>query len=377
MTAPPAHAALTRVAADLAADARSLDGLKRGAQRDPRGALRQAAQQFEALFMQMVLKSMRAATLKSGLLDSPAQDLYAGMLDQQIAGQVAASGTGLAGMIARQLMRQMGQPEDGGPAAAHPLSATAPGVQSRPTHASADRYAELARPDPGGAARYAELATRASSSSAREAYLNRRDLAVEAAEPAPRTAGARRLATDGTALPLDSPQGQFLARHAQHARAAQRATGIPARFILAQAALESGWGTAEVRGRDGEPSYNLFGIKATGGWRGRTVDAVTTEVIDGVVRRSVERFRAYADYGEAFRDWALLIRDNPRYAQVLAHGHDARGFAYGLQDAGYATDPEYGAKLVRVIATLSAGGRAAGSGGTARNAAAGAAGWRL
>ena len=137
-----------------------------------------------------------------------------------------------------------------------------------------------------------------------------------------------------------------------HANEASQTTGIPARFMLGQAALESGWGKRELRGTDGTPSHNLFGIKAGAGWKGPVVEAVTTEYVNGVARKSVEKFRAYPSYADAFRDYANLLRSNPRYAGVLAQaaqGIDAEGFAHGLQRAGYATDPNYADKLSRII----------------------------
>ena len=146
----------------------------------------------------------------------------------------------------------------------------------------------------------------------------------------------------------DAPKA-FVDRMLPHALEAEQATGIPARFILAQAALESGWGQREIRGVDGAPSFNLFGIKANGGWTGATVDAVTTEYLGGVPRKSTEKFRAYSSYAEAFRDYASMLARSPRYAGVLAAAKDAAGFAQGLQAAGYATDPLYAEKLTRVI----------------------------
>jgi peptidoglycan hydrolase FlgJ len=141
----------------------------------------------------------------------------------------------------------------------------------------------------------------------------------------------------------------FQARMTPHAEEASRITGIPARFIVAQAALESGWGKREIAGADGSNSFNLFGIKATGGWKGKTVDVLTTEYINGVPQKRVEKFRAYDSYSDAFRDYANLLRNNPRYEGVLANGRHVQGFAQGLQQAGYATDPNYAAKLARII----------------------------
>jgi flagellar protein FlgJ len=141
----------------------------------------------------------------------------------------------------------------------------------------------------------------------------------------------------------------FFARLAPYAEQASQVTGIPAQFMLGHAALESGWGRREIRDGDGTNSHNLFGIKATKSWHGRTVDCVTHEYINGVACKRVEKFRAYDSYAEAFKDYANLLQANPRYRGVLANASDSRGFAYGLQSAGYATDPHYGAKLTRII----------------------------
>ncbi|HRK79199.1 MAG TPA: flagellar assembly peptidoglycan hydrolase FlgJ, partial [Thiobacillus sp.] len=116
-----------------------------------------------------------------------------------------------------------------------------------------------------------------------------------------------------------------------------------------RAALETGWGKAEIRGADGLNSHNLFGVKAGGAWRGRTVDIVTTEYVNGKPQKQVDSFRAYDSYADAFRDYANLLRANPRYRNVIAQGQDAAGFAQGLQQAGYATDPNYAQKLMSVI----------------------------
>ena len=119
--------------------------------------------------------------------------------------------------------------------------------------------------------------------------------------------------------------------------------------MLGQAALETGWGKAEIRGADGHNSHNLFGIKAGAGWKGQTVDIVTTEYVNGQPQKQVESFRAYESYADAFRDYANLLRGNARYQNVIAQGQDAAGFAQGLQQAGYATDPKYAQKLMSVI----------------------------
>jgi flagellar protein FlgJ len=134
----------------------------------------------------------------------------------------------------------------------------------------------------------------------------------------------------------------------EHAIAASNATGIPAKFLLGHAALESGWGKGEIRTTDGSPSHNLFGIKAGRNWKGATVDVTTTEYVDGAPRKMVQTFRAYASYAQAFQDYARLLQNSPRYAAVLTQS-DGAGFAQGLQRAGYATDPRYAEKLTRIL----------------------------
>lgn len=272
--------------ARLASDGRNLDALKHGAAKNPQGAAREAARQFESLFMGELLKSMRAATQSSGLLDNPGTKLGTEMLDAQLAAKSAGRPGGLSEMIEKQLERQMG---------------LVPG------------------PIPG---------TRRANESLP---------AVAAPEAAPK-------------VPEKSAAG-FVRQHTAAAEKAAAETGIPAPFMLAQAALETGWGKREIIGRDGTNSHNLFGIKAGGSWKGPTVDVTTTEYIGGQPRKLTQTFRAYASAAESFADYAKLMKDSPRYAKVVEQAGDAKTFAMGLQKAGYATDPLYGDKLGRVITT--------------------------
>ncbi|MFS2019220.1 flagellar assembly peptidoglycan hydrolase FlgJ [Massilia sp. CT11-108] len=141
----------------------------------------------------------------------------------------------------------------------------------------------------------------------------------------------------------------FQEKLADAAEEAEQATGVPAKFMMGQAALETGWGRRVIRNADGTSSNNLFGIKAGPGWKGKVATAVTTEYINGKPHTRVEKFRAYDSHADAFKDYARLLSNNPRYEKVLAHGGDAAAFAHGLQRAGYATDPQYAAKLSRII----------------------------
>ena len=305
-----------QAASGLAADSRSLAELKRAARDDPHQAVKKVATQFEALFMQMVLKSMREATPHSGLLDSQEQDMVRGMLDQQVAQQIAGRGTGLAEVIARQLSRNL-------PAAAAQAAATPDPKQAGVSGLPGER---IGAPSP----RHGVGATERDGQPGRSG---------------PVAAGQSAASADA--------QREFMQSHRADAVRAQQLTGVPASFILGQAALESGWGRREIRAADGSPSYNLFGIKAGPGWQGRTVQVTTTEYDGGVARQTLQSFRAYDSYAAAFQDWALAIGRNPRYSAAVSAIGDAGGFAVGMQQAGYSTDPAYAEKLAQVIRTAS------------------------
>lgn len=276
----------TPPAGDLAVDLKDLGRLRQSAQQNSPQALQAAARQFEALFLNMVMKSMREATPQDGMFDSQQSRMYASMLDQQVSQNLASRGVGLADVLIRQL-------------SSHAASAVS---EAQAPPAKANPWQEASA------------------------------IANPSAEASP------------------SLQAQtFQARLAPHAEEASRSTGIPAKFMLGQAALESGWGKREIIGADGTASHNLFGIKATGGWKGRVVESATTEYVDGVPQKRIERFRAYDSYADSFRDYAALMRGNPRYKNVLDNAQTVAGFANGLQRAGYATDPNYASKLMRII----------------------------
>ena len=152
--------------------------------------------------------------------------------------------------------------------------------------------------------------------------------------------------------PVALPQkaaAAFIQAHTDAAAAAEKTTGIPAKFMIAQAAHETGWGRKEIKNADGSNSYNLFGMKAGPNWKGATTDITTTEYIGGHARKVTQTFRAYSSFAESFADYASTMKNSPRYAAVVASGADANGFAKGLQKAGYATDPSYAQKLAKMI----------------------------
>ncbi len=269
----------------------SVAELRAAATKDPKAAIRETAKQFEAIFMQQIMKSMREATVSSGMLENSGTQLGNEMLDSQYATKMAGLPGGLADAIARQLERQMGG-----------------------------------------------------------------TTAVRTAPNAPAPAAGAAQATGDT--PLSQRQTDFVRGHETAARAAEGMSGIPAAFMVAQAAHESGWGRREIRNADGSSAHNLFGIKASGGWNGPVAGITTTEWVGGEPQKVTAKFRAYASYEDSFRDYARLMKDSPRYAGVVAQAAQAaptaasaQTFAQGLQRAGYATDPAYADKLGRVINT--------------------------
>ncbi len=334
-------------------DLRQLDRLKHQAKQDPKSAIRAASRQFEAQFAQMLLSQMRQTSLAGDndlarSLNSPAQQQWRGMLDQQMALTMAgasspsalqqdapAGSLGLARMLEKQLSREL-IPADqvkrqmtAAPGKSTLEMAQAQLAASGQRRIQNGEFAPLRAPAPPVAA-------------SRDLTQVLRDKVVEQAQQA--TA-----ATQGSS---EGTKQAFLDRFLPAARRAESITGIPASFILGQAALESGWGRREIRNADGSTSHNLFGIKAGTAWQGEVVRSRTTEYIDGQPRRLEQTFRAYESYEASFEDYARLLASNPRYASVLQAGGSAERFAEGLQRAGYATDIRYAEKLKATIRSV-------------------------
>jgi len=317
----------------FALDTNSLGGLKQSAKTGSPEALKETATQFESLFINMMMKSMRDATPQDGMMDSQQTKTFTSMLDQQMSQKLAQRGVGLADMLVRQLTaQQMGQQalaigaEQGAGAAAGglPLNSAAGGLPLNPAGGIALDSAAALRMQRASDTMSTDRAATTKSSAA---------IAAAGSATANKPAHVR----------------AFQENLAEAAAEAEASTGVPAKFMLGQAALETGWGKRQIRNADGSASNNLFGIKAGPSWKGKVATAVTTEYVHGRPHTRVEKFRAYDTPADAFRDYAKLISSNPRYEKVMNHGGDASTFAHGLQRAGYATDPQYGAKLSRII----------------------------
>lgn len=305
-------------------DMKGLATLKRDAKAGATSDTRtEIARQFEALYLQMMLKRMREATPKGGLLDSDQTRMVQSMGDEQLAMSLSKPGIGLAQALLRQMEQGMGAPGaiiriegKGAPTADAAMGNEAEGLRDLRDFTGADEHGQVA-----------DVTTllgllRAPRVNASEA--------VKASDDAP----------DHVA--------DFVARMSDAAQTAAMESGVPARLIMSQAALESGWGRREIKFADGSTSYNVFGIKAGESWKGRVAHVMTTEYIDGAPQKMLQPFRAYNSYAEAFSDYARLIGNSPRYEQVTQTA-DAEEAARRIHRAGYATDPRYAEKLIGIM----------------------------
>lgn len=340
----------------LAIDGNSLNGLKR-AKSDSPETIRAVARQFEGILMNMMLKSMRDTVPQEGFADNEQSKMFTGMLDQQLSTHLSQKGLGLTDVLVRQLSKFSGQPVD--------TNTATPGNDAGKANKGSDKISSATVP----ASAKAVLAQ--ATQKIREAYQQWDESESNPVGTQTDTAWARGIPelpplieeTQANVQRFTLPQAplatamrevagktqEFIQSMLPHAQAASNASGIPAKFMIGQAALESGWGKHEIKTDNGVNSHNLFGIKADASWKGKVVSSTTTEYVNGVKQTKVEKFRAYDSYSDAFKDYAKMISQNPRYQQAMNNTHDASAYAHALQRAGYATDPQYGKKLTQVI----------------------------
>lgn len=297
-------------------DFNSLANLRTDARQDADGNLEEVAAQFESLFVQMMLKSMREATPEGGLFNTDQMESYQQMHDQQLSLDLSSrGGIGLAKVLVEQLRSDRGA-TDRADGAAAPFT-----LGNAPVNGAAMDMRGY-----------------------RETPVASRSLAPASGEKALASASA----DDDRPWRAASPE-DFVARLRPLAQDAARQLGVDPDLLLAQAALETGWGqhlTADQRGS----SNNFFNIKAGTGWEGPTVTVQTVEYRDGIAVRESARFRAYESAAESFADYASLIDGSPRYSSARGMAADGEQYLRELQRAGYATDPAYADKILSILA---------------------------
>ncbi len=284
--------------ADVYADFNGLAQLKAkagGDNAEQQGALEEVARQFETIFLKMMLKSMRDTVPDSELIDGEKTKFYQSMYDDQISLDLSKRGNlGLADMIVQQL---------GG---------------------SASNKEKI---DGQGLADYRDVAVQKIAGALQESSIKTRTSKAEK---------------------IESPS-DFIRQMWPQAQQAAKELGVDAKVLLAQSALETGWGKHVMHNKEGQNSHNLFGIKASHGWDGKTVSLQTVEYNNGVAAKQQANFRAYDSYQDSFSDYVQFLKQNPRYQQALEKVDSNEGFIKGLQKAGYATDPTYAKKIISIL----------------------------
>lgn len=293
-------------------DLGGFNALRQQAGQDAKSALPAVAKQFESIFTQMMLKSMRDASPGDPEMDSQAEDTWRDLYDQQLSLSLTQEGKGLG--IAEMLVKQLG-----GHLPAHAATGTQPGDDAaKPAGGTQAEPVATAQPD-----NWAQRIVHEAGSALQE--------------------GGKAIARWNPETAFD-----FVRDLAPHAVAAARKLGLSFRLLLAQAALETHWGRSIPSDQLHGSSFNLFGIKAGSSWNGSRVNVPTVEYENGIAVRRVAQFRAYPSAEASFEDYSKLIGSDPRYAQIKGHGDDELSFASGLVEGGYATDPEYASKVMAI-----------------------------
>lgn len=387
-------------------DLNRLNQLKVGADKNSEGNMRKVAQEFESLFLSEMLKSMRSATEalgKDNPLNTPAAKQYQEMYDQQLAVSMSREGGGIG--LADVLMRQMqkNKPVDAQAATLQgPEAAQAPVKKvDVPTEIGAGTQAEgpLGRSNgqrPLWAYRVA-VPEGASAHANDMELMNQRRIALPSkltdrllagivpnapvaidAKSAPlRNSAAADNVVNSTARSIAVPSGrmqvygraiaqpplapakkafssqdEFVATMLPMAKAAAARIGVDPKYLVAQAALETGWGKSVMRAEDGSSSHNLFGIKAGQSWQGGQARAITSEFRNGSMVKETAQFRSYNSYQDSFHDLVTLLQSNDRYKEVVKSADNPEQFVRELQKAGYATDPDYASKISQIAKTM-------------------------
>ena len=290
-------------------DIQGLASLRSQARQAPGAAISEVAGQFESLFVQMMLKSMRDATVDGGLFDSTQLDTYQQMFDQQVSLELSQQGgIGLAEILVTQL---------GGGAQSETVIEEA---GSAPPLVSLERPPLRVQRDVPG---LIPPATERQSVVRADSATRQDDLAA-------------------------SPEA-FIEAVWDDAVAAAGELGLDPAVLVAQSALETGWGKKVIQAADGSSSFNLFGIKVGNGWRGDSSTVNTMEFRDGLAALEKAAFRVYDSLSTAFKDYVSFLKDNPRYQSALEKVSDSKAFLTELQQAGYATDPKYAEKILGIL----------------------------
>jgi flagellar protein FlgJ len=313
-------------------DFNGLANLKNQARKESPEALKETAKQFEAIFVANMLKGMRDAKLADGIMDSDQSKFYSEMYDQQLAVHLSGNpGVGLADLIVKQLSHK--EPDNDRPAD-EKLAIENYLNRSAGSSKTLSHYPHAA----GKQADNQVDTDNADSQVIINAYMH---------DSSPLDAKTEIPLKNDHVLPIQSA-GDFVRQLQPYAEQAARELGIEPKVLLAQAALETGWGRSVRKNNDGSNTFNLFNIKADKAWQGKQAKVSTLEFEHGVTKKVKAGFRSYASFQESFKDYVAFIKSNPRYGDALKQVGNGNRYLQELQQAGYATDPNYANKVMRI-----------------------------
>lgn len=309
-----------KAGADIYTDFSRLTALKKSARANDPDALRQVAKQYESLFARMMIKSMRDAVGKDPMFGSDQEQSYQEMYDDQLSIELTkGKGLGLADMLVAQMQKLAGGGKDG---------------------------------------RTNQAAAGVSQSSAAQGASSSNTAGLRMFK----ATGSPAHATTAPAVPppaSSETQANFISDLWPAAQEAGQQLGVDPRNLIAQAALETNWGTQVPHDASGQSSNNLFGMKTGSHWAGASVAATTQEYLahgfsgqNGAAISTTGQFRAYDNRAQSFQDYVALLRSSPRYAAALNTGSNVHAFAAALQRGGYATDPDYASKVSSIAGSI-------------------------
>lgn len=319
-------------------DFNGLAKLKQGAREQTPEAIKEVSKQFESVFLSMVLKSMRQAKLAEGVLDSKQSEFYRDMFDQQMAIELSGKpGVGLADVIAQQLSpKQKTDDEEkmqAGDYLNRAMGVNNPAATQSVHFKGPQQAAYTAEPlDESGLSSLQESLDKLEQS---QQSLNEQWQAIQVGGP-----------SNGGEMSVNKQI--FMSQLLPHAQQAASELGVDANVLLAQAALETGWGKSVIKNAQGDSSFNLFNIKADKSWQGKQARVSTLEFDGDVARKEMAGFRSYESYKQSFDDYVAFIKSNPRYGNALKVAENPERYVHELQKAGYATDPQYAAKVLNI-----------------------------
>jgi flagellar protein FlgJ len=318
--------------ADVYTDLNGLAQLKTAARKNSPAAIKEAAKQFEAIFVGNVLKGMRDAKLADGISDNDQSKFYKEMYDQQLAVHLSGKpGVGLADLIVKQLTHD-DKKDDNRKMGLEDYLNRSSSANKTVTHSAraAHDVSKMSADREDWSSKNKEIF---------RSYIQNKHPVKEFAEIQLKNHDSR---------PIHTAE-DFVQKLYPYAEQAAKELGVSPKVLLAQAALETGWGRSVIKHGDGSSSFNLFNIKAGKSWQGEKATVSTLEYENGVARKERAGFRSYNSYQESFHDYVQFIKNNPRYQQALEHAGDSQRYLQELQRAGYATDPSYARKIMGIF----------------------------